>query len=172
MNAGGALRWDPLTNQRRAVFFEFMIFSASRRLFSRAVAPYGGLGASTANAQNVRLHQGTKPMRCSEALRPSRGLRIRGSGRRLFEKTFFGRTCRYLSKFACDGSALRFISRRRRAPYVPSAVVRRFCGAALRRRGARDGGVSMHKYARRQNRRVYTYFPFSARKIRRTRICG
>lgn len=93
-------------------------------------------------------------------------------GTAAFRNSFFGRMRRYLSKFAFDGGALRFISRRRRAPFVPSAVVRRFWCAALRRCGARDGGVSMQKHARRQNRRAYTYFPFSARKIRRTRICG
>lgn len=167
----GASPGFPGTSKARRIF-EFMIFSASRWLFLRAVAPYGGLGASTANAQNAHFCQGTKTMRRSEALRPSRGSARPRVGTAPFRNSFFGRTCRYLSKFACDGGALRFISRRRRAPFVPSAVVRRFWRAALRRRGARDGGVSMQKYARRQNRRAYTYFPFSARKIRRTRICG
>ena len=45
----GGASTGPTANQRRAVF-GFAIFSASRRLFSRVMAPYGGLGASTANA--------------------------------------------------------------------------------------------------------------------------
>lgn len=168
----GAVRFDGTHGESKARRIWVCDFFGGPKAFSKAVAPYGGLGASTANAQNAHFCQGTKPMRWSESLRPSRGAAHSRVGTAPFRNSFFGRMCRYLSKFACDGSALRFISRRMRTPFIPSAVVCRFWCAALRRRGARDGGVSMQKHARRQNRRAYTYFPFSARKIRRTRICG
>ena len=165
MNAGGALRWDPLTNQRRAVFFEFMNFSASRRLFSRAMAPYGGLGASTANAQNAHFCQGTKPMRWSESLRPVKGAAHSRVGTAPSRNSFFRPDVSIFVEIR--------LRRKRASLHKPQKA------RALRSRarsfgvfGARDGGVSMQKHARRQNRRAYTYFPFSARKIRRTRICG
>ena len=171
MNAGGGC-FDGTHSESKARRIWVCDFFGVPKAFFKGYGPLWRLGRIDCKRIECAFLPRDKADAVLRSASPVKGAAHSRVGTAPFRNSFFGRMCRYLSKFACDGGALRFISRRRRAPYVPSAVVRRFWCAALRRRGARDGGVSMQKYARRQNRRAYTYFPFSARKIRRTRICG
>lgn len=162
MNAGGALRRGSPALQRRAVFFEFMIFSAFRRLFSRAMAPYGGLGASTANAQNARFCQGTKPMRCSEALRPSRGFCASAGRDGAFSKQLFRPDVSVFVEICLRRRRASLHKPRRRAPFVPgrgrSAFLARGSAArgtaAFRCKNTRGGkiGARIHIFPFRRAR--------------------